>query len=395
MKKIIGMLCLCALAGVCAQAQRISPVAGTQPADYSWHCKQQFPSGQPAQKTVVPNELDVRSCDVSGWDFTSYTADELADVLTFDSRTQFPPANKLPKGFPPKNILKQNQNPGLGVRALHKKGITGKGVSVAIIDQSLLLNHEQYADRIQYYWQDSIYQDSNASMHGAAVASILAGQTVGVAPQANIYYWAGKFEVEERVFNAGPIVDTLQRILNMSERFPAEQKIRVVSISRGFDESDKGTDKFEEVLSYLKAHNIAVFTTNDVMTISRNHSLSLADGTNYCRPAYWFDKENLNFYNQMPDPLVPTDFRVTAAPNGVRDYVHYAHGGLSWAVPYLAGLYALGVQVYPGLTKDIFMQAVRETADSYPCNWQGETFTVRYRVNPTSLMERLRQLNKN
>ncbi len=130
MKTQISFVVLGLLLAGCATQTRLSPVAGTQPADFSFFYNEQFPNGQPPSKTIVPQKLDVRSCDISTWDFSAYTAQELADVLNFDSKTKFSPQNKLPKGFSPKKILKQAQNPGLGVRALHKKGITGKGVSV-------------------------------------------------------------------------------------------------------------------------------------------------------------------------------------------------------------------------------------------------------------------------
>ena len=44
-------------------------------------------------------------------------------------------------------ILEAGKNPGLGVRALHDEGVTGKGVNVAIIDQNLLLDHPEFAER--------------------------------------------------------------------------------------------------------------------------------------------------------------------------------------------------------------------------------------------------------
>lgn len=68
-------------------------------------------------------------------------------------------------------------------------------------------------------------------------------------------------------------------------------------------------------------------------------------------------------------------------------------GGLSWAVPYLAGLYALGVQVYPDLTKDLFMQVVRDTADKKECSYQGEKISARYFVNPVALINQLQEMN--
>ena len=399
MKKLISCLTVCFLVSACTSQIHRPIIAGTQPADYSFFCEKRFPDGQPAQKTVAPKELDVRSCDLSAWDFTNYTADELADVLSFDSKTKFPAKDKLPKGFSPNKILKQNQNPGLNDRQLHKQGITGKGVNVAIIDQSLLLDHEQYANNLQYYWQDTDYQtyiDSSASMHGPAVTSILAGKTVGVAPQANIYYWAGKFEKKGNVFNAAPIAEVLEQVLSYSfylVDWEHSKPIRAVSISRGFDKRDHGAAQFNKIVKELEDHGIAVFTTNDVHTLSRTHSLANPDGTDYCRPAYWYQKPDFARYAKIEDILVPTDFRTTAAPNGPQDYVHYATGGLSWAVPYLAGLYALGVQVYPDLTKEVFMQAARDTANTQTCTYQGEKFTARYFVNPTALINRLKELN--
>lgn len=394
MKKLISCLTVCFLVSACTSQIHRPIIAGTQPADFSWRCQRDFPNGQPKEKVLVPQELDVRSCDVSTWDFSNYTATELADILTFDSKTKFPPKDKLPKGFSPAKILKQNQNPGLNIHKLHKQGITGKGVSVAIMDQNLLLDHEQYADRLQYYWQDPIYQQTKASMHGAAVTSILAGKTVGVAPQADVYYWAEHLKIDDNgILDAGEAGEDLIRVLDYNFSLPEEKRIRVVSISRGFNKRDKGSEKFNAVLKEFADNNIAVFTTNDVFTLSRAHSLSSPDGDDYCRPAYWWGKEDLSYYADIQNPLVPTDFRVTAAPNGPQDYVHYANGGLSWAVPYLAGLYALGVQVYPALTKEIFMQAARDTANTQTCTYQGEKFTARYFVNPTALINRLKELN--
>ena len=382
--------------GACAHAPHLSPVAGTQPADYSFLCAQKFPNGQPAKKVSAPQELNVRSCDMSTWDFSSYTAQELADVLTFDSKTKFPAKDKLPKGFKPNAILKKNKNPGLGLRKLHRQVITGKGVNVAILDQNLLIDHEQYAERIRYYWQDPIYQDiGKASMHGPAVASILAGKTVGVAPQANIYYWANDLKIDDHnILDDEAVAKDLMRIANYNGWMDENNKIRVLSISRGFGPHDKDYEKLKDAIRYLENDaNIAVFTTNDVFTLSRTHSLAAPDDTDYCRPAYWFTKEDLAFYDKIQNPSVPSDFRVTAAPNGITDYAHYATGGLSWAVPYMAGLYALGVQVYPDLTKEVFLDAVRQTATPKTCTYQGTPFTVAYFVNPSALITYVQRLN--
>ena len=369
--------------------------ARPQAADFSGLCKQFSPDGQPA-KVVPPAELDVRSCDISSWNLTEYTAQELSDVISFDSKTKFPKKKKLPKGFSPKKILANGKNPGLNLRALHKQGITGKGVSIAIIDQNLLLNHKDYAANVVFYEEDPFWSHiEEASMHAPAVVSIAAGKEIGVAPSARVFVFAPSFgETTKEQYDARPTAQVLRRVAEVNSQLPAEKKIRVVSISRGFSPDDLGAEEFEAAKSALEKDGVAVFTTNDVFTLSRNHTLDNPDRVaDYCRTAYWFDENDVGFLSaDMQDVIVPTDFRVIASPTGKNDYVHYTNGGLSWAVPYVAGLYALGVQVYPQLTKEIFMQAAHETVSVRNCKLQGKPFSVPL-VNPSALLNRLQALH--
>ena len=358
-------------------------------ADFSWICPEILQKGQP-DKITAPHTLDVRSCDISAWDFRQYTAQELADILTFDSKTKFPAKNKLPKGFSVKKIFQNGKKPGLGVAALHKQGITGKNVSVAIIDQNLLVTHQEYKNQLVWYEEDPWWQQAeDSSMHASAVASILAGKTVGVAPQVNLFLFAPSFgKSDENQYDAGPIAHMLRRVAELNRQLPTAQKIRVVSISRGFGPHDLAAEEFAAAQKALEDDGVSVFTTNDVFTLSRAHSLAAPDKLPYCRPAYWFDKSELPLYSQITDITVPTDFRVLASPTGNKDYVHYANGGLSWAVPYVAGLYALSVQVKPDLTKAEFIQAVAATNQTQNCVWQEVKFTSLL-VNPQKLIQYL------
>ena len=398
MKKsiVLSGLCLvaCVISGTAQELKLPYYSARPQAADYTEVCE--FPNGQPA-KVLSPQELDVRLCDISSWDLTQYTAQELADVISFDNKTKFPPKNKLPKKFFANKILQNGKTPGLGISRLHAQGITGKGVSMAIIDQNLLLEHIEYAPNVLFYEEDPSYASWNeASMHGAAVVSIAVGKNTGVAPQARVFALAGKFSKNKETgqFDAQPITAMLRRVKELNSQLPDGQKIRVVSISRGFDESDLGADEFEAAQGVLEKDGVAVFTTNDVNTLSRTHSLDNPENAaNYCRPPYWWGKDNVHFLANTQDIVVPTDFRAIASPTGTHDYVHYATAGLSWAVPYVAGLYALGVQVYPQLTKEIFVKAARQTATLQHCEYKGEPFSAPL-VNPTALINYLKKLKQ-
>ena len=233
-------------------------------------------------------------------------------------------------------------------------------------------------------------------MHGSAVVSIASGQRVGVAPRAHVFAFAPGFgQTSDDQYDARPNAAALRRVAELNTQLPPERKIRVVSISRGFGKNDLGSKDFEEAKQMLENDGVAVFTTNDVFTLSRNHSLdNVNDVKNYCRPAYWFEAEDMRFLSaDMQAMVVPTDFRVIASPTGSNDYVHYTNGGLSWAVPYVAGLYALGVQVYPQLTKEIFVKVAHDTATTRNCEFKGKKFSLPL-VNPTALINYLKNLNK-
>ena len=293
-------------------------------------------------------------------------------------------------------ILQNGKTPGLGVQSLHRKGITGEGVSIAIIDQNLLLEHQEYAPNVIFYEEDPCWAKvGRGSMHASALVSIASGQRVGIAPRAQVFAFAPGFgQTTDDQYDARPDAEALRRVAELNKQLPSKQKIRVVAISRGFDENDLGAEEFSAAKQALEEDGVAVFLTNDVFALSRNHSLdNPQDVSNYCRPAYWFDKESVSSLSpDMRAVVVPTDFRVTASPTGANDYVHYANGGLSWAVPYVAGLYALGVQVYPPLTKDVFVKAALETANIRSCEYEGETFFMRL-VNPERLINHLKSLN--
>ena len=158
--------------------------------------------------------------------------DRIDDLLhtTFDSKTVWP--NKLPSGYNPLEIMELGKNPGLGLRSVHSTGITGKDISIAIIDQSLLTNHTEYYKRLALY-EEIHCGDMQASLHGAAVASIVGGKTVGVAPEAKLYYIAttqGSYNNGKFVIDLAWIAKSIERIIQINKELPSNQKIRAISI---------------------------------------------------------------------------------------------------------------------------------------------------------------------
>ena len=184
-----------------------------------------------------PFQIDLRSRDLTSIDMTNSLSDLM--YATFDSKTKWPAPGMMSAAFDPYKILELNKDPGLGVRNLHQQGIDGTGIGIAIIDQTLLVDHIEYKDRIRVYEEaEDIGKDWTATMHGAAVTSIAAGKTVGIAPNADLYYIATEncgdaTSMEDLDFSCR--AKAIHRIVEINRGLPDNRKIRVLSMSFGWD----------------------------------------------------------------------------------------------------------------------------------------------------------------
>jgi hypothetical protein len=319
-------------------------------------------------------QIDLRSYDLRSLDLSNRLTDLL--MAHFDDLTRWP--DRLPREYTPSLIMELGKNPGLGVRELHKKEISGKGVGIAIIDQGLLVDHAEYKDRLRLYEEIHCGDDSSA-MHGPAVASIAAGKTVGVAPGADIYYIAethGTFKPEGFDWDFTFLAQSIERILEVNRSLPEKERIRVISISVGWNSKQNG---YAEVTAAVKkAANEGIFIISSSLfgTSGRRfafHGLGrdpLADPdvfASYTPGLWWVDQFYSGKFGSAPNQevlLAPMDSRATASPTGSKDYVFYRVGGWSWSIPWLAGLYALSCQVKPDITPEIFWETALATGDS-------------------------------
>jgi subtilisin family serine protease len=300
------------------------------------------------------------------------------DVLiktNFDTLTKWPPKNKLPKKFNPLEIIKLCQNPGLGIRELHKKGITGKGVKVAIIDQPLLLNHSEYKNKIAKYTTIDC-KNVEPQMHGAAVASLLVGEKCGVAPRASLFFWAEpswKGDFSQRS-------SALEQITDYNKGKSNINRIKVVSVSIGYNESFKNLDLWKKSLKKAKQNELLVIhCSSKIAGLNCPLYKNVDDPSNY-------DVCNYVKKRQRVPPrsiYVPIDNRTTASFNRPKDFVFWSYTGLSWAPPYLAGVIALGYQVNPNLRIDNIIKYLQDTGTSFNKGWI---------VNPKKFIERVKSL---
>ena len=293
------------------------------------------------------NEFDdLRWKDVSKLDLSNRKG--LVSTLTFNQKTVWPKQAKLPTSCDPDKFLKDGMNPGLGIRKLHRQGITGKGVNVAIVDQPMYLDHPEFAGKIVAY--HDVGCGSKSSMHGPAVASLLVGTNCGTAPGARVYYVAAPSWTKDAAFQA----EALYWIIEQNEQLPKEKKIRVVSVSAApsgpgspFDKHNKMWDR-----ACKDAEDAGILVLD--CTSHRGfigacwYDATDPENVTKCTPGF----RGRGGWSRSGCILVPTSPRTTAEEydKGEFAYQYCGRGGLSWAIPYCAGVFALGWQVDPELS---------------------------------------------
>jgi hypothetical protein len=343
-----------------------------------------------------PFQMDLRAYNLSGLDLSGSLNDLL--YATFDDQTIWPPADRLPEGFDWVHILELGKNPGLGVRSLHAQGITGRGVSIAIVDQPLLIEHQEYANRFQLYEEINIDPTTTSQMHGPTVASIAAGRTVGVAPESSLYYiatWVGDWTDKglERHFRYH--AQGVRRILEINEQLPETQKIRVISMQVRWKPEDAGYDEITAAVDDAKAAGMLVVCSSiEQVHGFKFHGLGRAplsdpEAFESYEPGSWWAEEFYNGERFSDRLLVPMDSRTTASPLGDDEYVFYRQGGWSWSIPYIAGMYALAVQVDPAITPEQFWSLAMQTGRTIELDHNGETIALGPIIDPVALIRAL------
>jgi hypothetical protein len=83
------------------------------------------------------------------------------------------------------------------------------------------------------------------------------------------------------------------------------------------------------------------------------------------------------------------DSRTAASHTGNGDYFWGRVGGLSWTIPYLAGLYALACQVQPNITPEAFWSTALATAATTAIRNGDSTYSFGKIIEPVALIDAL------
>lgn len=343
-----------------------------------------------------PFGIDLRSYDISKYNLSNYKKE--LEYAVFDTNTIWP--NDMPSGFDPQKILELGKNPGLGIDLLHKQGITGKGVNIAIIDTALLLTHDEYRENIMLYELSHCLDDS-AQMHGSAVVSVAVGKNVGVAPDAKVYYIASTFGTispSGAELDLSYMAEGIKRVLEINSVLPDDEKIRVISISTGIEPLAKGYTSVVDAIELAKEEGVFVITT----TPQINYDISITgmgrglyddpdDVQSYSPGILW--SKDYTYYSEDIEKgnllMVPMDSKTYAFCTGNSDYAFSRQGGLSFTCPWLAGMYALCAQVKPDITPEEFINISYETGSTIKRKQYNQEVNFGIIINPVNIINKL------
>ena len=316
------------------------------------------------RQIVLRHEEDLNRFD-SFWGFADVSLArldlrehlELLEKMPFDSRTVWPESDKMPKRFNPATLLEEGMNPGLGVRSLHEQSIDGRGVTIAIIDQPLLKNHQEYTDRLtEYEPVGLITAMMSPKMHGPPVCSIAVGKTCGVAPKASLRYFAVQMWLPDNK----PYSYAVNKLIDFNKDRDISEQIRVMSISTGMFPQQANFDGWQETLVRAEENGILVVTCDPAFlrygTLARIPGRDPDKPLSYRRGKYGHENSVL---------LIPAGNRTIASHYRPDVYTYTRTGGMSWAAPYMAGLAALAYQVKPEIDPkiivDLWLKAATQT----------------------------------
>lgn len=240
----------------------------------------------------------------------------------------------------PNKILEDAKHP-TEMDSLHKRGLTGHGINIAIIDQKLYLEHPEYKDQIKHYELVGVWPEyDHADYHGSLVTGCAVGKTTGTAPDANIYYFAannwapkGKFKIKNlqdlhRLFQN----QAIERVLAINKTLPENEKIRFLSCSWGGPD-DQFAEESDKLFDECKKNGIMVlgggYSRIGHRSCNKSGTSLKMDGTDITEKI----KSRVG---------IPTDCKTIPYYKG--GYLYHTNGGESSTFPYLAGIFACALQ---------------------------------------------------
>ena len=298
--------------------------------------------------------------DFSEYDFSKCSLEAMSKIC-FSSSTKWPNKNKLPKGFIPQEILKKSTTTNQHVKNLHASGITGKGITVAVLDSGFQgQNHVEFENANLVKCTIDRQEELEYHFHMEDVLAKLCGKNLGIAPDVKVLYYEVSTEKDDSESINSALKDVLKRIDN-------GENIRIVNRSGPFTRGDEPMQYEKEnfeLVDRLRSKNCEVICSDffgENFFCCGTTFLNDNDDINKYEPASFlnekFKEKSKNSINILCAGRTIPEFCI---PNG---YKYEVVDCFSWTIPQASGYYALCLQINPHLTFEQFTELCKISCD--------------------------------
>jgi subtilisin family serine protease len=261
-----------------------------------------------------------------------------------------------------------------GVATAHRRGITGKGVLVGILDTGIDADHLEFRNRrVQFRYVPlrptegavRAVRGFDPNGHGTHVAGIIAGRNVGVAPDVDLLV-AAVIESETVKTSLERVVVGLDWMLSYFQQPENADKPFILNLSLGFRPEWIGTAQVQSVVEgmHLLLRTLVIdFEVLPVVAIGNDgpgvvrapgyfpECLSVG-AVSLDRRAAWFSGSGLSPVTHQPEPDI-AGYGVNVLSALERDLdrgsIYAEKSGTSMAAPYVTGIAALLASANPRL----------------------------------------------
>ena len=334
--------------------------------------------------------LDVSEYDLSGLNPLN---------VRYSEDTKWPEdSTKLSLGFNPKEFLESRKNPGLGIKTLHKLGIKGQGRNIAIISSFRLFNHIEYHNSLKGYEEIGFDATNLGGGSNVGAVSAVTGKTCGIAPLANVYYYAVDIQQTSEKPRGSQVNYALaiKKVCELHKKLISEGKngIDVIHIQGAISlDLFSADDGYEDALNARKeAEDLGIWCNfGGVLDFKENTKLRI--GHIYCKLDGNLD--NPDDYISIRNPsskfkLVDYYENTLCFPTGAKtvalgvkmDEYAFEHLSGPYSTLLASGLYLLAKSVKETITPYEFFELGLKTGD-----FREGVGTI---INPTRLIESLK-----
>lgn len=318
---------------------------------------------------------------------------EIFENCVFSTMTVFPDDKFMPEGFKKADRERRLELGKFKDFMIPRQyNATGKGVKVAIIDQPLnIYIYPEIAGKIkpENYFVIAHRAMEKTSMHGIVLSSILCGKEIGIAPDVELYYFSiGDWKADDVKRNLNKYyANALDKILEINRGLQSkgEEPIKIVVASDGLTKRDDrdGWDELERKLKEAENAGVTVLHTALIKQMEDAGKKIAFSGfrkgiegnielcpwqyqTKYLEPMKNFmENNNPQVFVPMASRTTP-DYRTT---NGKMEFIYdHCMGGLSWTIPYAAGLFAVARQINPNIELEEFYEMAQNSGRDFKVN---------------------------